>query len=220
MISPIIYGQSNIAVVKGICDKYSSSTPFQFTSVYNLYKDHTSKVVSDSYSGIYLKKSNTEIYAKVNNTEYFVAKNLITQINHDEKVILITDNFSKPQAEFDISKLLEDFTVDKVTDMKKYWQLELKAKQFTSYPYSRIVIEAGKDYYMKRQVFYYNSAVDFSNDYTHPEIKYPRLEIVYNKPAKLISKSFSMDAYYTINQKNISASKAFKSYQIIDNRKN
>ena len=94
-------------------------------------------------------------------------------------------------------------------------------KEFSGLNYSKIVLNIGKNYLIQKQVFFYNTNMNFSKNYRKQELTTPRLEILYNnytykniQLAKLNTAKF-----FIVNKENkVLATSAYKSYEVNDNR--
>lgn len=214
------YAQIKNDVLKQVLKKYEGTGPLEFAMTYNLYKDYKTKVVNETYSGCFIKKDVDRAYMKINNTEFFQFRNHAVQISHDENIIVVSTiaNATKPQH--DIATLLKDYDFTDMVDKKQYWQLKLKTKEGAGTPYSYVIIDISKDYTIKKETFFYSSGINFSKDYTTPDISNPRLEIVFGKfNTQITNKVTSLDQIYTIKNNKIIAAVKYKNYEIIDNRK-
>jgi hypothetical protein len=119
--------------------------------------------------------------------------------------------------------LLELCKIEKFIDYKSYWEITMTAKPFSSLPYSKIIVRVSKTYFLQRQVFYYNTATNFSQDFRKPDVHYPRLEIVYaNYNRNAINASvFKNSTYFTaLGKDGIVLSQRLKKYEIVDQRNN
>lgn len=220
IFSPLYAQQSGKSLLEKVKTQYSSKKFIQFNAVYNLYKNHDAKTIYQSYKGEYLKNLSNEVYLKINTTEYYLKSKISTQINHDEKLILVTNPGKIKKEEFNISELLKWFNIGRFKDKKTYWEIELLGKQGSSLPYGRIILNIGKDFYIQKQVFYYSTAIDFSNDYSKPDTRTPRLEIIYSKHSNAVipNEKFNFSKYFTLAGNIIKLSTKYNNYQVIDQR--
>src|SRR5690606_2877042 len=106
-------------------------------------------------------------------------------------------------------------------DHKSYWEITMVAKSFSNLPYSKIVVQVTKSYFLQKQTFYYNTAISFSKDYRSPDPHYPRLEIIntnFNRNPVNAS-LFNPKTYFTISaQKQIILVDRLKKYEVNDQR--
>lgn len=214
-----VNAQKGEQILASVLNKYSERDQFEYTTGYRLYKTHSSQIVEEFHSGLYQKKSKTEVYFKLQDIEFFYKENISVQLNHDTKSIIISPSSGKT-AELDLSIITKEFNVFSVKDNKTTWQLELRAKKNVPYPYSKITLYVRKDYTVEREIFYYDSGVDFSKDYTRNEISKPRLEIVFSNILNLKKfKSFSLSDFFVERNRKKQPTENYKDYRIVDNRK-
>jgi hypothetical protein len=215
--------QTVSAVFKKLGEQYAVAKPLQYESKYILYKDFDSKKIAESYNGVFYKNSQNEIYMKIGETEILNSKSVNLKISHPEKAIEISNSAPTYFGDFDMKPLLELCKIEKFVDYKSYWEITMTAKPFSSLPYSRIVVRVSKTYFLQKQVFYYNTATNFSQDFRKPDVHYPRLEVIYaNYNRKAVNASvFKNDTYFTTSGKDgIVLSQRLKKYEIVDQRNN
>lgn len=217
------YSQTVTDVFKKLGQQYSAAKPLQYQSKYMLYKDFDSKKIEESYNGSFYKNSQNEIYMKIGNTEILNSKTVNLKISHPEKAIEISNPIPVYFGDFDMKPLLELCKIEKFTDYKTYWEITMTSKPLSSLPYSKIVVRVSKTYFLQKQVFYYNTATNFSKDFRKPDVHYPRLEIVYtNYNRNTINASIFKSSNYFISsgKDGIVLSQRLKKYEIIDQRNN
>jgi len=210
-------------VFKKLGEQYSVAKPLQYQSKYVLYKDFDSKKIEESYKGSFYKNSQNEIYMKIGDTEILNSKSVNLKISHPEKAIEISNPVPTYYGDFDMKPLLELCKIEKFIDYKSYWEITLTVKPFSSLPYSKIIVMVSKTYFLQKQVFYYNTATNFSQDFRKPDVHYPRLEIVYaNYNRNAVNASiFKNSTYFTASGKDgIVLSPRLKNYEIVDQRNN
>lgn len=218
--STFSYSQSVDVVLKKVAQEYSDTKPLQFNTKYNLYKNSSQKKVFESYVGQFKKNEKNEVYQKIDKTEFVWNKNICLKVVHPDKLINISISQPLEMKNFDIASLKEWCDIKSFVDRKSYWELILTTKAFSSLPYSKIVIHIGKNYFIQKQLFYYNSAVDFSTDYRKQNLDYPVLEIIYSSftRKKESSTFFNMNKFIEEKSKLIKTTKEFQSYTIEDHR--
>ena len=216
--STFSYSQSVDGVLKKVAQEYSDTKPLQFNTKYNLYKNISQKKVFESYVGQFKKNEKNEVYQKIDKTEFIWNKNICLKVVHPDKLINISISQPLEMKNFDIASLKEWCDIKSFVDRKSHWELTLTTKAFSSLPYSKIVIHIGKNYFIQKQLFYYNSAVDFSTDYRKQNLDYPVLEIIYSSftRKKESSTFFNMNKFIEEKRKLIKATKEFQSYTIED----
>lgn len=196
------------------------SKPLQYKTKYALYKDHNSKKPTEQYSGVFYKNAVNEVYLKINDTEILSSKKWNLKVSHGEKAVVVADPVQNYFGEYDIKQLLQFCKVTSFKDLKSSWELVLEAKAYSGLPYSKIVVAIGKNYFVQKQAFYYNSGMDFSKDYRKSDIHYPKLEISYSDYARtpVNASFFNAGNYLTASKNQLVLAARYKNYEIIDNR--
>jgi hypothetical protein len=215
------YSQTVKEIFQNMGKQYTVAKPLQYKTRYILYKDFDSKKMEESYNGVFYKNDQNDMYTKIGNTEILNTKKVNLKISHPEKMIEISDPLPNYVGDFDMKPLLDLCKIEKCIAFKAYWEVTLTTKQFSSLPYSKIVVRISKNYFMQKQVFYYNTATDFSKDYHKPELHYPRLEVSYSDFSRnIISPSvFNSNTYFTTSgKKSVVLSQKLKNYGIVDQR--
>jgi len=215
-----LHAQTKDAILAKVTAEYAAAKPLQFTTVYNLYKTTQAKNIEESYKGTFYKNAANDIYLKINTTEYLVNNKLGMQVNHDEKVILVAKSNTIPKDQYDINNILKTFNQGAFTDKKTYWEIELLPKQNSRQPYSKIVLHIGKDYFIKKQIFYYRTGINFSKDYSKEDIHMPKLEVVYGKASRgtIDASKFDTSSYFSATKKGIKLTAKYSNYELIDQR--
>ncbi|WP_300570702.1 hypothetical protein [Flavobacterium sp.] len=201
---------------------FTAPKVLQFNTTYNLYKDYKTKVVHQTYSGTFLKNVSNEIYLKIDKTEFINTKKLSLKINHGEKAMIVSNSQEFSTGQFDVSKLIEFCKISSFKDFKSYWEIILVPKEFSGLNYSQIVINVSKNYVLQKQIFYYNTGMNFSKDYKNQDLSNPRLEILYSTNNSSVNLSkINTNVYFTINKNNkVSVTAKYKNYEVSDKRNN
>jgi len=215
-----LHAQTAEEVLAKVNTKYSAAQCLSYNTTYNLYKKADATKVYQTYKGSFTKNSNADIYVKIGETEFYNTKFINVMVSHKEKIIISSKPQPLSQQEYNIKSLLSMFTEGTIKDKQSHWEIELLPKPFSSLPYFKLVLHIGKDYYLKKQVFYYSEGTDFSTDYRKPDINYPRLEIVIGKPSlqPVPQSKFSVSQYFTIVSKSIKPTAKYANYELIDQR--
>lgn len=221
LCSTLSYSQTATEVIEAMGKVYGASTPLQYKSNYVLYKDFDSQKAEQIYNGAFYKNSQNEIYMKIGETEILNSKTVNLKISHAEKAIAIADPIRVYFGNFDIKPLLEYCIIDPIKDHKSYWEITLLTLPYAGLPYSKIVIQVSKSYFLQKSTFYYSTAVNFSTDYRAPKVHYPRLEITntdFSQKAPTPS-LFKSQSYFTLSQKKqpILAAR-LKGYELMEQR--
>lgn len=221
LLSVSVSGQNANEVFKKMSQQLSDKKPLQFDTKYDLYRDAKTQTVHESYKGNFRKNQNNDVYMKIGNTEFINAGKTALKINHDQKAMVVTDREQFSTGDFDVSKLQKFCKIQSFKPMKDYWEIILVPNEFSGLTYSKIVLQVGKNYLLKKQTFFYNSGINFSNDYRKQDISKPRLEISYTNynhnpvSAQLLNSA----SFYNLSKANKPMATArYKSYEIIDKR--
>lgn len=219
--SCLAHTQTVNQVFQKLAKQYSEAKPLQYKSSYSLYKDFDAKKVEETYKGIYYKNASNEIYTKIGDTEMLNSKTVFLKISNAEKAIEISNPVPNYAGDFDMKPLLDVCKIEKFVDYKSYWEITMVAKPYSSLPYSKIVVQVTKSYFLQKQTFYYNTAVNFSKDYRSPDPHYPRLEIIntnFNRNPVNAS-VFNTKTYFTTSaKKQILLVERLKKYELNDQR--
>lgn len=220
LFSSLGFTQNVEEVLNLINKEYSKSDFLEFETKYNLYKNKNSKKVHESYLGLFKKNIKNEIYQKIDKVETIWNNHYSLKVNHPDK--LMTLSFSQPVATGEINiKELKDFCkIKSFTKIGSGWELILEPQQFSSLPYSKVVITINSSYFITKQLFYYNTIIDFSSDYRKQDLDYPVLEIINsNFNRKSIPESFfNVKKFITDKNNLIDVTKEYNTYSIDDLR--
>jgi len=221
VIGSSAYCQTASEVIQQVGKQYSMAKPLQYNSSYVLYKSADSKKVEQAYKGIFVKNDLNEVYMKIDQTEILNSKTINLKISHSEKAIEIADPLKNYFGSLDVKPLFELCKVESFKDFKTYWEIVLTAKNYSSLPYSKIILQITKKYFLQKSTFFYSTAVNFSNDYKSPKNYHPRLEVTntnFNRRS-VNSSLFSTKSYLAASGKNkFQPAEKIKNYEITDQR--
>ncbi|OUL60368.1 hypothetical protein [Flavobacterium sp. AJR] len=214
------YSQTVNEVLEKMGKQYSTAEPLQYNLNYSLYKSAESKKIEQSYKGIFIKNASNEIYMKIDKTEILNSKTINLKISHPEKAIEIANPIKNYFGDFDIKPLLDLCKIESFKDFKTYWEITLIAKKYSALPYSKIIVQISKKYFLQKSIFYYSTAVNFSDDYRAPKSYYPRLEVTNtNFNRKVPSSSFfTTSNFFTTSKNKYVLAERLKNYEVIDQR--
>lgn len=207
-------------VLDSIYKQYSVEKPLNFKSKYELYKTYTTNELHQSYNGEFHKNANNDIYIKINNTEILNNKNINIKVSHDEKLALVTNPETNAVGEYDMAELLKIYKANSFKDKESYWEIELLPNEI-NLPHSKIILHVRKDYFLKKQIFYYSESVNFSKDFSKTDINRPRLEISYNTYNRVLEneKNFKTATFLQIKSNgSISPASRLRNYEVLDKR--
>lgn len=215
------YSQTVNEVLQQMGKQYSVAQPLQYNSNYSLYKTADSKTIEQAYKGLFIKNTANEVYMKIDQTEILNSKTINLKISHPEKAIQIADPIKNYFGSFDIKALLDLCKIESFKDFKVYWEIILTAKNYSNLPYSKIIVQISKKYFLQKSIFYYNTAVNFSKDYRAPKSYQPRLEVTntnFNRKA-VNAALFTTQYYFTTSGKSkYVLAERLLHYEVIDQR--
>ncbi|WP_445722320.1 hypothetical protein [Flavobacterium sp.] len=220
LINFSLNAQTVETVLSKLNTEYSSAKALQFETKYNLYKNKTAKQVYESYSGVFKKNERNEMYQKIDKTEFISSKKLSLNIIHPDELIIVSNSEPMNNSAFELKKLLEFCKIKSFADKKNYWELTLESKPFSGLEYSEVVIQINKNYFIQKQLFYYNTAINFSSDFSKQDIDLPVLEIIYTNfnRNKIEDSYFDVSKYIMESNKTIKPSKKYPRYTVEDQR--
>lgn len=221
VIGRIGYSQTINEVLQRMEQQYGTGEYLQYNSNYVLYKTHDSKKVEQAYKGFFCKNPQNEIYMKIDQTEILNSKTINLKISHLEKAILMGDPVKSYSGDFDIKPLLDLCKIESFRNLKAYWEIILTPKIDSELPYSKIIVQISKKYFLQKSFFYYNTSMNFSKDYRKPKSYYPRLEVNNTNFSKKVANPslFKTNTYFSSWSKNKYVLVAgLKNYEVIDQR--
>lgn len=215
----VMYSQTANEILKKMNAQFIIAKTMKFDSKYNLYKTHQSNKVYETYSGFFLKNAKNDIYMRIDKTEFINDKDYSLKINHKEKAMLIQEKTHFSTVIDDVSKLWQFCEVSSLKDFKKYWEIILVPKKLSGLTYSKIILIVNKSYLIDKEIFYYNTPMNFSKDYKNQDSDYPRLEVLYSNYSNNGDTSLiNTDSYFLINNGKVIPRAKYKNYQVTDNR--
>lgn len=219
-VSHFLGAQTVQEVLNNVNKEYSKKMPLSYKVKYNLYKSKEQDKIYESYNGFFKKNEKNEIYQKIDQTELLWNNNFCLKVIHPDK--LMTLSFSQPisTGEINMNDLYQFCSVKSFNKKKDLWELTLEPKAFSGLPYSKIVVWIDKKYFIKKQLFYYNTGINFSGDYKKQDVNLPVLEILYsdyNRNA-IENSFFNISQYLTISKDKITVSDRYKGYILDDQR--
>lgn len=218
--SSLGFTQTVEQVLNLVSKEYSKGEYLQYSTKYNLYKNKDAKKTYESYSSVFKKNKKNEVYQKIDQVEIIWNNSYSLKVNHPDKYMSLS--LSQPLATGEISlKDLKEFCKIKSFEKKgNGWELVLEPQIFSSLPYSKVVVSINSKYFIAKQLFYYNTPIDFSNDYRNQNLDYPVLEIINsNFKRETISEAyFNVKKYVTEMKNGIKVSNEYSDYSLDDLR--
>ena len=207
-------------ILNNVYKQYSANMPLNFETNYKLYKTFEASKVHQNYTGVFFKNVENNMYIKIKDTEILNNKDVNLKISHQEKALIVSKPELNVAGDYDMSALLEVYKDNGLQDKGAYWEIELLPNQI-GLPYSKIVLHIAKDYFIKKQIFFYGEGVNFSNDYKKTDIQFPRLEVLYTHYNRNLAdeNKFKTSSFLTIKvDGSIKLSSSLKDYELIDKR--
>jgi len=214
----ISFAQSAKEVLESYNKEFSKPRYMKYSTKYMLYKGHTSKEILESYVGIFKKNKQNEVYLKAKNNELITNKAMSITISNDEKAIFLEKPRPYSSGEFDLKQLLPYFKLEPLAVKDGVFVIKLISTPASGLPYSKIEVFIDKKYQVVKQVFYFSTAYNLSNDPVKPNYIYPRLVIQntnYNYDP-IPESVFKTESYITIKGKTIGSK--LMSYKVYDKR--
>ncbi|WP_064967127.1 hypothetical protein [Tenacibaculum ovolyticum] len=173
--------------VKKILESYKvaveNDTEYQVNLTYKVYKGHSERIPIEVQKGILYKKGNNS-YTKLSDVEMINTVNTYLKINHNEKAVLIADGVQKPEGlNLKLDELYKYVNAKIINENPKTWVIKLTPKgKVTQLPFSSLIIELSKGTYrVKKQLFYYLTQMDFSEDLRKTDVANVKLEVLFGK---------------------------------------
>ena len=215
-----LYAQTANDVLKKMSEKMNSNQNFEYSLKYNLYKGHNSKQIFQSYNGFFQKRGKNDFYVKIDQTEILSKDNLNLKINHTEKALAISKDTDAQFENFDLNSFVKICKVKSYKKKPEGHEIVLEPRELSGLHYSKIILLVDLKYYIKKQVFYYNGEMDFSNNLNESDLKFPRLEVLYfNHKTPIKEKKPSLSEFISSkDNKRFVVSKKYKSYEFTDLR--
>ena len=199
---------------------YNGLESLEIEMNYQLYKGFESTVIEQAYNSIFFR-SGENSYRKIDQIEFISNSELSLQINHGEKVIMISNpsNISAFVTDLESSlKLCRDVQVRK---KEQTTLITMIIREKTDLPYSRLDLLIDANFWIQEITLFYSSEINFSESYFQQDMAYPKLVVSYqmfkdkwkDKEGLLITEN-----YVTANENSYTASKRFADYKILDYR--
>jgi hypothetical protein len=214
------YAQTVEQVFKKLNTQYSAPQPLQYKSEYRLYKAENLKKAEEVYGGTYFKNAADDTFVTIGDMEILNTRKLNLKVSNSERAIVISNPVNVIRGELDMKQVLNLCTIRDFKKILSGWQIALIPKKYSNLPYSLIVIDVNKEYFLQKQVFYYNSKMNFSKDYRRSDDHLPRLEITFREysrtnPSKSV---FSTARYFNTVKGQLVFGAKYKNYEVTDQR--
>lgn len=183
LLSAKSFALSGKEYLEKINANYKSLGSFELVLNYQLYKGHTGSEIKDKYESVFRvngKKSHRKVYAD----EIITGEETSLVLNHELKTIQILPGLKDELFDQDITSSLAQCQDIKVKGTSEGTFLSITFKNFSTVQYARIDLLIDADFWVKHMTLFYATQINFSHDYFHPDMDYPRLEIDYTKLKK------------------------------------
>jgi hypothetical protein len=202
---------------------YNDKSHMEYRCTYELFKDHKSDVVVESYPGFFYRED-SKMYQKIDETEFIYAPDFFLQISNSEKLIALSQPQKLINTPVDLDLALKNCSKTEVEEKDGYYAVTLTIKNSSDLPFSVVKMRIDtKKYFMERLDIYYSDMTDFSEDYTKKDQQRPHLKITFTEP-KLNPKQqnyFELNRYFSKNSSGImKPTEKYAGYTLIDNRLN
>lgn len=202
---------------------YNDKSHMEYNCTYELFKDHKSELVEESYKGFFYR-NNSKLYQKIDETEFIYADDFFIQISNSEKLVAISQPQKLMSTAVDLDLALKNCSKTEVEEKEGYYAVTLIIKNSSDLPFSVVKLRIDKKkYFLERLDIYYSDMSDFSEEYNKKDQQRPHLKIIFNEP-KLNPKQqnyFELDHYFSKNSSGImKLVEKYAGYNLIDNRLN
>lgn len=219
-VSPINAAANDLKKVR---EYYKNNPLLTVETNYMAFDEHDVSNLKESKNGFFAKNANS-YYTKILNIETLSITDMIINIDHDDKRIVIGDNDAQqtnPFTENMDSLLLMCTSVDikNVNATEKKYIMDFSENEYSEFDRIEFYIDI-KNYRFNRIVLCFRAAMNLSNDYQGQEKK-PRLEIGYkNYKTAVLNKNLLEKNNYIqeVNEKIVAVEK-YKKYKIVDQRR-
>jgi len=201
---------------------YKDVNAMQINMQYTLYKGYDGQAVIEEYKSVYNKLGNAS-YRKINRTEIINNEGVQVKINHDQKVILVSELRSTEAIDIDFSQILKRCESISLSQKSNHSVVHLDLKVGQDIPYTRISIEVNSKFLIQKVTLYYATKINFSNDYLNKDLDFPKLVIQYNEfkqKWKDQDEILTIKNYVKFKGSQLVLNERYTNYQIIDLRRN
>lgn len=204
---------------------YDLTPTFSLDIQYCVFDNHVNGNLVENKSGKYFKVNN-QSYTKLLNIETIVnAKNTIV-VNHEDKVIVITDTkkieLSPIQTNMDtLLKLCKSIRAVDLGVTERHYILEFDDDEYSEFSQIDIYINL-TNYSIKKLVLFYNQTLPLDQNDYYAEEKKPRLEITYKTFKKIanvtpaITELFNEPNYLIVFGDSYKCSNKYSNYKVIN----
>ncbi|MBA3682862.1 MAG: hypothetical protein H0W73_17110 [Bacteroidetes bacterium] len=208
---------------KKVHNYYNTNPSISVDTYYMAFDDHNSVALREGKPGCYIKNK-TDYYTKILNLETLCLSDMIINVDHEDKMIVIGDNQPDEVNPFfanidSIFYLCSDVNYKNLATGERKYILDLSDTEYSEYDKVEVTLDI-KNNRINKISFYYRMAMNLTGDYG-AEGSQPRLEIAYKNYRTTIANKYLLEktAYIQeLNDKIMPANK-FKAYKVLDQRK-
>jgi len=189
---------------------------------YMAFDEHGPSNMRESKNGLYCRNADS-YYTKILSIETLCTGNIIINVDHEDKLIVVADNKEKEMnpLNHNIDSLLlfcTDVNYKSINTAERIYTLDFSENDFSEYEKIDLVVDV-KNYRYSKIILYYRAAMNLTNDYQGEE-KPPRLEISYKnyRTAVLSKPLLEQSNYILVSSGKLMPANRFKKYQILDQR--
>jgi len=200
---------------------YEELNSFELELNYQLFKGHNGTEIKDEYNAL-VRKEDKSTYMNLYNETYVSDKKMSLVINNRERLIQIFEQRDFKVAQEDIVNSLDQCQQINIQKKGDSQVISISFKPFSNAPYSRVQVEVDKKFWIKKITLYYETQMNFSTDYYHPDLDVSRLEITHKKLKKNWKDReglTDLSRYITSENGNYVGNENFAAYEIVDLRK-
>lgn len=211
-------------ILKTYTKKILEDKGHQVTINYKIYKGHKQTEPHESMTGIVVKQG-AKSYTKMGEVEIVNTPKMYLKINHKEKAMLLNNGVVAPdQLNMNIDEFLQYAKAEITNENASSWTILLTPKgKITQLPFSKLIIEMEKKTYrVKRQVFYYYSQLNFSENFKENDFANVKLEANYSNYSKRYTvplSVFNKSTYLVKRGKTFYPVGKVKNYELINQAK-
>lgn len=211
--------QQVIALLEKSQKAYDGTTSFTFNMDYKLFTTYNSNTVSETYSGIFIKRKQ-DSYSRIGKTEFVHLDNDLIKIDNESGLIQFSKNQGLVNQAYNLKQMVSHFSVFELASEGNYWVCTLTGPEITFVPYGKVVAYIHKtDFTFSRQVLYLLKANAYKDKNGTLKRSYPRLEIRfsdYTTHPTYDPSVFRKDNYIREFQKRYVPAKKYAKYKIVD----
>lgn len=200
---------------------YNSTLNFQSSVKYSLYPTYASKISSEQYNGIVIKKEK-EYYSKIGETETVSLLSYQIKVDNESKLMQYSrsEKQTKQSSLVDVREYLNNFSTFELSTNDKEWICTLSTPSFSFLPYTKVVVYINKvTNTISKQVLYLITTQKYQSKGGIIKEDYPRIEIVFNdfKTKDIVfGNIFSVQNYLIITKTKVSPANKYKGYKIVE----